>query len=147
MSTAKGQPSENTKTGKQSRKRRRKVEEGPGKMLRDFLQRTGLNDDIEEFVAHVARKGIDNLWQTFTPIETSQPLLNWSPEEPHVDAEKADPDDPYIILGVHRNTPPEIMKAVYHAWAKHHHPDVGGDEETFKKVNIAWDKIKQERGF
>jgi curved DNA-binding protein CbpA len=39
------------------------------------------------------------------------------------------------------------MKAVYIYWAKNHHPDVGGDLETFKRVNAAWDQIKQERGF
>jgi len=44
------------------------------------------------------------------------------------------------------NTPPEIMRAVYKAWAVNHHPDKGGDSETFKRINVAWDKIKEERG-
>jgi curved DNA-binding protein CbpA len=39
------------------------------------------------------------------------------------------------------------MKAVYKAWAVNHHPDKGGDSETFKRINVAWDKIKEERGF
>ena len=38
------------------------------------------------------------------------------------------------------------MKAVYLAWAKNHHPVVGGDAETFKRVNTAWDEIKKEKG-
>ena len=129
-----------------SPKRRRKPEEGPGKMLRDFLQRTGLNEDLEDVVAHLAREGIANLWQTFTPISHEQPAFNLPPDEPYVRPTKGDPDDPYVVMGVHRNTPPEIMKAVYLAWAKHHHPDVGGDAETFKRVNVAWDEIKAERG-
>ena len=115
-------------------------------MLRDFLKRTGLNDDIEELVAHVARQGINELWQTFTPLSEEQPAFKLPPDEPQARPTNSDPDDPYVILGVHRNTPPEIMKAVYLAWAKHHHPDVGGDAETFKRVNVAWDKIKGEKG-
>ena len=115
-------------------------------MLRDFLQRTGLNEDLEDVVAHLAREGIANLWQTFTPISDEQPAFNLPPDEPYVRPTKGDPDDPYVVMGVHRNTPPEIMKAVYLAWAKHHHPDVGGDAETFKRVNVAWDEIKAERG-
>jgi len=115
-------------------------------MLRDFLRRTGLNDDIEELVAHVARQGISNLWETFTPISQEQPAFKLPPDEPYLRPSNDNPDDPYVILGVHRNTPPDIMKAVYHAWAKHHHPDVGGDAETFKRVNVAWGKIKEEKG-
>ena len=146
MSASGGQSPKPTQSVTRSPKRRRKPDEGPGKMLREFLQRTGLNDDIEELVAHVARQGINNLWQTFTPISQEQPAFNLPPDEPHVRPPDSDPDDPYAILGVHRNTPPEIMKAVYLAWAKHHHPDVGGDDDTFKRVNVAWGKIKAEKG-
>ena len=51
MSTASEQSPKASESAKGSRKRRRKVADGPGKMLRDFLQRTGLNDDIEEFIS------------------------------------------------------------------------------------------------
>jgi len=115
-------------------------------MLRDFLERTGLNEDLEQVVAHIARQGIDSIWQTFKPLDPTQPSFKLPPDQPAPTSNAADPDDPYIILGVHRNTPPEILRAVYMAWAKNHHPDVGGDLETFKRVNVAWDKIKEERG-
>ena len=141
------QSPKSSESAKRTGKSRRKGEVKYGKVLRDFLQRTGLNDDLEELVAHVARQGIKDLWKTFTPIDGSQPAFDLPPSQPFVEAKKDDPDDPYIVLGVHRNTPPEIMKAVYLAWAKNHHPDVGGDSETFKRVNVAWDKIKEERGF
>ena len=147
MATTGKQSPESSESSKRTGKRRRKGEAGPGKVLRDFLQRTGLNDDLEELVAHVARQGIKDLWKTFTPTDGSQPVFNLPPDQPFVEAKGGDPDDPYVVLGVHRNTPPEIMKAVYLAWAKNHHPDVGGDSETFKRVNVAWDKIKEERGF
>ena len=146
MSTTNGQSPKDTEPAKGSGKRRRKQQDSVGKMLRDFLERTGLNDDIEQAVAHVARHGINTLWKTFTPIEPGQEAPKLPPEEPRVSTPADDPDDPYVVMGVHKNTPSEILKAVYVAWAKHHHPDVGGDEETFKRVNVAWDRIKEERG-
>jgi len=147
MSTPSQQPPKSPESAKGSRKRRRKGEIEPGKMLRDFLQRTGLNDDIEEFVAHVARQGISNLWQAFTPIAPEEATFQLPPKEPDKTRHSENPDDPYVIMGIHRNTPPEIMKAVYKAWAVNHHPDKGGDSETFKRINVAWDQIKEERGF
>ena len=135
-----------TKIAKGSPKRRRKAEAGPGKMLRDFLQRTGLNDDIEELVAHVARQGLTNLWETFTPVAPEEVTFDLPPKEPDKTRHSEDPDDPYIIMGVHRNTPTEIIRAVYKAWAINHHPDRGGDSETFKRINVAYDQIKKERG-
>jgi len=146
MSVGNKQSSKSTQSAKGSPKRRRKTEEGAGKMLRDFLERTGLNDDIEEFVAQVARQGLNNLWQTFTPISEEQPVFNLPPDEPYVRSDNGDADDPYAIMGIHRNTPPEIIKAVYKAWAVNHHPDKGGDSETFKRINVAYDQIKKERG-
>ena len=146
MSVDSTQSSDSTQSAKQSPKRRRKPAQKPGRMLRDFLERTGLNEDLEDLVAHVARQGISNLWESFTPLTQGQSTFNLPPDEPCVQPNKDDPDDPYVIMGIHRNTPPEIMKAVYLAWAKHHHPDVGGDADTFKRVNVAWDKIKKEKG-
>lgn len=146
MSTTNGQSTDDTQSVKKSRKPRRKKQQTVGQMLRDFLERTGLNDDIEDAVAHVARHGINTLWKTFQPIEPGQEVPKLPPEEPRATTATDDPEDPYAVMGVHKNTPSEILKAVYVAWAKHHHPDVGGDEETFKRVNVAWDKIKEERG-
>ena len=146
MSSERGQSQESMEPATGSSKRRRKPEEGPGKVFRDFLQRTGLNDDLEEFVAQVARRGINNLCETFTPVDGRQPIFNPPPGESSGRPKNDNHDDPYVVLGVHRNTPPEIMKAVYLAWAKHHHPDVGGDAEPCKRVNMAWDQIKAARG-
>jgi len=146
MSADSGQSHGSSQSGKGSSKRRRKPEEGPGKVLRDFLQRTGLNDDLEDLVAHVARHGINNLWQTFTPYSPDQPTFKLPPDESFVRPDDSNPDDPYVIMGIHRNTPPEIMKAVYKAWAVNHHPDRGGDSETFKRINVAWGKIKADQG-
>ena len=146
MSSDERQSKESTQSSTRKRKKQRKTEKEPVQMLREFLHRTGLDDDIEQLVAHVARQGLNNIWKTFTPIEEGPLQQKLPPDEPHVVDEKGNPDDPYMIMGVHRNTPPEILKAVYLAWAKKHHPDVGGDSETFKRVNAAWDEIKKEKG-
>jgi hypothetical protein len=146
MSSDERQSQKSTQSTTRKRKNQRNKEKEPAQVLRDFLHRTGLDDDIEQLVAHVARQGLNNIWKTFTPIEEGPLSQKLPPDEPHVVKEKDNPNDPYVILGVHKNTPPEIMKAVYLAWAKNHHPDVGGDSETFKRVNTAWDEIKKEKG-
>ena len=142
MSSNPTQPTDNL-SQKPPPKRRRKKDKQFSDMLRDFLERTGLNEDFEAAVAHVTRHGIDSFWKNFKPVDVSYNL----PPGGHVPIdEDVDSDDPYTILGVHRNTPPEIIRAVYMAWVKNHHPDVGGDSDAFKKINVAYDQIKKEVG-
>lgn len=50
--------------------------------------------------------------------------------------------DDYAILHLRRDAPMVIVDAVWRALAKLHHPDVGGDEETFKKLSAAYQRIK-----
>tara|TARA_Y100000310_G_scaffold272101_1_gene286893 strand:+ start:977 stop:1420 length:444 start_codon:yes stop_codon:yes gene_type:complete len=138
---------ESSETVTPVRKRRRKKQPEFGDMLRDFLHRTGLNDDLEEAAAFVARRGIEVVRSHFKISEMKPMDHDLPPVQPRSESVDATNDDPYAILGVHKNTSPEVMKAVYIYWAKNHHPDVGGDSETFKRVNAAWDQIKQERGF
>jgi DnaJ-class molecular chaperone len=51
------------------------------------------------------------------------------------------PDD-YAVLYLHRDAPVNIVEIVWRALAKLHHPDRGGDEETFKKISAAYQRIK-----
>mgnify|MGYP003148066236 FL=1 len=113
-------------------------------VIQDFLERTGLNEDLEAAVAHVTRHGINSFWKNFQPVDiiNNLPPGNFAPPENAAD----DPNDPYVVLGVHRSTPPEIIRAVYIAWVKNHHPDVGGDPDTFKRINVAYDEIKKVKG-
>ena len=142
MSSNPTQPTDNL-SQKPPPKRRRKKDKPFSDMLRDFLERTGLNEDFEAAVAHVTRYGIDSFWKNFKPVDVSYNL----PPGSHAPIdEDVNSDDPYTVLGVHRNTPPEIIRAVYMAWVKNHHPDVGGDSDTFKKINVAYDQIKKEVG-
>ena len=49
--------------------------------------------------------------------------------------------DYYEILGVSKNSSPEDIKTAYRKLAMKHHPDRGGDEAEFKKINEAYDAI------
>lgn len=47
--------------------------------------------------------------------------------------------DPYETLGVNRNANAEEIKSAYRKLAKKYHPDLGGDPEKFKEINLAND--------
>lgn len=51
-------------------------------------------------------------------------------------------NDPYVILGVSRDDPPELIDAVYKLKVKFYHPDKGGDSEKFLRLRNAYDEIK-----
>lgn len=57
------------------------------------------------------------------------------------------PKDYYEILGVSRSATDEEIKKAYRKAALKHHPDKGGDEATFKKINEAYQVLsdKQKR--
>jgi DnaJ-class molecular chaperone len=47
--------------------------------------------------------------------------------------------DHYSILGVPKTATPEEIKQAYKKKVKEHHPDRGGDEEHFKRINEAYE--------
>jgi curved DNA-binding protein CbpA len=49
--------------------------------------------------------------------------------------------DLYGDLGVARDATPEEIKAAYRRLAMQHHPDRGGDDDAFKKVQNAYDVL------
>ena len=49
--------------------------------------------------------------------------------------------DYYQTLGVNRNSTPEELKQAYRKLAMKHHPDRGGNEAEFKKINEAYDVL------
>jgi DnaJ family protein A protein 2 len=57
--------------------------------------------------------------------------------------------DPYKVLSVAREADPKDVKKAYFDLAKRHHPDKGGNEEEFKKIQKAYDILSdpQKRGF
>lgn len=50
----------------------------------------------------------------------------------------------YNILGVSEDATQDEIKKTYRKLAKENHPDIGGDEETFKKISLAYDTIGDE---
>ena len=51
-------------------------------------------------------------------------------------------DDYYEILGVSKNASPDEIKKAFRRAAIEHHPDRGGDEANFKKINEAYEVLK-----
>lgn len=49
---------------------------------------------------------------------------------------------PYQILGLLENVELEVVDAAYRALAKKYHPDKGGDTETMKRINLAYQQIR-----
>jgi curved DNA-binding protein len=53
--------------------------------------------------------------------------------------------DYYNILGVNNNSTPDEIKQAYRKLVKEHHPDRGGDAEYFKKINEAYEVLKDQQ--
>ncbi len=51
----------------------------------------------------------------------------------------------WIVLGIPREATYSEVLAAYRNLAKVHHPDAGGNPETFLKIQAAWDDARKER--
>lgn len=51
--------------------------------------------------------------------------------------------DDFSVLYLTNSAPGFIIEVVYKALVKKHHPDVGGDQESFMKIKAAYDRIKK----
>ena len=49
--------------------------------------------------------------------------------------------DPYKVLGVSKNATDDEIKKQYRNLSKKYHPDKGGDEEKFKEISEAYEKL------
>ena len=54
-------------------------------------------------------------------------------------------EDYYKILGVDKSASKAEIKKAFRKLAKKHHPDKGGDEETFKKINLAYETLSDDQ--
>lgn len=61
--------------------------------------------------------------------------------------ELKDQNDPYALLGVRHSAPDKVVDWAYRAMAHEFHPDSGRhpDGEKMKRINEAYDKIKEAR--
>ncbi len=53
--------------------------------------------------------------------------------------------DAYDILGVSPDDPVDLIKDVYRRKSMYYHPDKGGDQEKFKRLNNAYELIMKTR--
>lgn len=52
-------------------------------------------------------------------------------------------EDPWAVLHLRPGAPQAIIKAVWREMARTLHPDRGGDEEQFKRVQAAYEKLSK----
>lgn len=52
----------------------------------------------------------------------------------------------YRMLGVSTSAPWDEVERAYRQKAKIHHPDHGGDDDTMRALNEAYQQIKRQRG-
>jgi len=53
----------------------------------------------------------------------------------------------YTTLGVLKDAPEEVVKAAHKTLSRKYHPDLGGSEKQMKKINEAFEAIKEHRGW
>tara|TARA_B100000683_G_scaffold84480_1_gene83361 strand:- start:2092 stop:3090 length:999 start_codon:yes stop_codon:yes gene_type:complete len=72
-----------------------------------------------------------------------QPKRAWEnvEPEPEPEPEPARPKTPHEVLGIDKSASKSEIKKAYMKLAKENHPDKGGDEETFKVIQEAYDKL------
>lgn len=46
--------------------------------------------------------------------------------------------NPWLVLGVHRDTPQEELKTKYRDLMREHHPDVGGTQDRAAEITTAY---------
>lgn len=77
--------------------------------------------------------------QRTVPVEWTERRSASPPPPPRSDTRT----DAYATLWLRPGAPPEVVRAAYRALAQLHHPDVGGDTETMKRVNGAFDALRK----
>ncbi len=55
-------------------------------------------------------------------------------------------EDPFAVMHLLPTAPQVMIEAAWKALAKLHHPDSGGNEEEFKRVSDAYQRIKKTNG-
>ncbi len=63
-----------------------------------------------------------------------------------VEAEESISSGPYGTLFLLPDAPNALCKSAYRLLSMAYHPDRGGSEESMKNLNLAWEKIRKERG-
>lgn len=81
------------------------------------------------------------------PPEEDDPYETWTKPPP---APPSEENEAYEILGISPKAPDEVVKAAHKALARKYHTDATGksnDDKDMKRVNAAFEKIKEIRGW
>lgn len=137
--------------------RRKKKQTDVLQAVKEFMDETGITDELKAHGADLIKGGIRIAAETLK-AEMNPALNQPRPEyyfRPHVTqtAEPPppppppveDPNDPYAILGVRRDAHIDDIHAVFRARVKRLRPDIGGDAAEFQRIQEAWNKIQKAR--
>lgn len=96
--------------------------------LRENLRVAYLNIDAMRMIER--RGGAHAVASAYLMLETGE-----------VSAER----DPYEVLGVRSDSPDTVIEGAFRALSRAAHPDRGGSTEDQEELNVARDRIRQER--
>ena len=80
------------------------------------------------------------------PITWSQRGGRWIPLDGVTGIQhrcKGESKDPYRLLFLRPDAPPEVVSAVYRTLAQRYHPDNGGDTALMTRLNVAYQQIME----
>lgn len=94
----------------------------------------------------------DNLWAIGKHIESIRGQQRWGVGTVDqaftgYDALPPPKNTWWIVLGVSQNSDEENVKSAYRVLVKQHHPDMGGSDEEFLRIQTAWEDACKERGW
>jgi hypothetical protein len=97
--------------------------------------------DVTWKAVFAAMFGLDNRASSAkTPPSSGDSRSSRAWEAPRQPAAREEPD-PYDVLKVDRDATREEIRAIYRRRANENHPDIGGDEEEFKKFGAAYEVL------
>ena len=94
----------------------------------------------------------DNLWAIGLHIEAIRGQQRWGVGTVEMafagyEALPAGGPDWWQVLGVEHSTSFDFVRTVYRDLVKKNHPDQGGDQECFLRIQKAWEQACQEMGW
>lgn len=120
--------------------------QGPKQYVKVKNPSKRIADMIKYHIPDTHRYWEEGYW--FVHGDYIQPVCNAIAKEGRVAyvAESLDPPAAYKNLHLLESAPLWLVEAVWRAFVKNNHPDVGGDEQRFKLVKESYELIKKVLG-
>ena len=109
----------------EEQRRRRQRQEEEERRRQQQAQEARRRHMFEEWQRQQRRAREEQQWRQRRQQRSAQPVV-----------------DHYSILGVARNADANTIKSAYRRLALQHHPDKRGDPEMFRKVQEAWEELR-----